>query len=832
VGRLIALLCAFFIAVAPMVFSQEITIQVSDQPLNEVLNRLSSTHHWQMSFDDQSLSQYRITLDGSYTSPEEALTMLLEGLPLTFEVNGQVYVIFPVAGEKTGQILLTGSVLDKVTREALPFSHVVINQRVIVTDLKGHFSAHTSDSVCTLRASHLGYYILDTTVRLAEELQLPLIPSIIGLSEVQVTQSAVSRSGLTGSEAGSMLLNHQVANFLPGFGDNSVFNLLRLQPGILASGELTNELIIWGCYEGQSKIMFDGFTLYSLKNFNDNISAFNPLMAKDIEVHKGGYGVRFGDRVGGIVNIVGKNGNMVQPSFTFNVSNMTLNGMLEVPVARNNALVVAFRSTYYSLYNPTDINSRLWRNNDRDTANDADYQIVPDYHFMDVNLKYSSLIRGRDLFYLSLYGGNDRFSYSIEEPLKNVILAKETEEHNIQLGGALFYGKHWKKGSSTNFNLNYSGLKSDYTDELSAEGKIVPIIRSIRDESSLNAIREYTFQADHRQPAGRHHLVEGGLDMKINKVELQEDTFNIPQTRLEGSAERLALYVQDRMTLWDRLDVNAGLRLNRSFNLEKFFVEPRLSLSYRASEHWKLNAAWGIYDQFIALSSVVDELGNFRYIWSVCDEETVPVLQAMHWVAGISYIENDLTFSLESYYKTTTGLTRFVRNNYYHSEGIFEGKARSVGMDVMIKKDYRGHSGWIAYSLSRTEEIFEYFLQPEYRLAPQDQRHELKAALLLNFDPFYFSADYVYGSGFPAPAYLALQQEEDLTYSRLDVAVIYKFLDRKVKGEVGLSVLNVTNSKNIKYENFERVPADQKNSVSLYAEAIPITPALYLKLSL
>ena len=54
-------------------------------------------------------------------------------------------------------------------------------------------------------------------------------------------------------------------------------NLLRLQPGILASGEQTNDLIIWGSYEGHSQVLFDNFTIYGLKNFNDNISAFNPF---------------------------------------------------------------------------------------------------------------------------------------------------------------------------------------------------------------------------------------------------------------------------------------------------------------------------------------------------------------------------------------------------------------------------------------------------------------------------------------------------------------------------------------------------------------------------
>ena len=814
-------------------FSQEIAVDVTDKPLNEVLIDLSATYGLQISFNDRELAQYRVTQKGTFSAPEAVLSKLLKNLPLDYERTGDVFVIFPLVQKgKPPQYTILGRVMDKTSREPLPYSHVTINGHGLVADLTGNFSLLTTDSSFDIHVSHLGYYILDTVVNTPVSLEILLVPSMIGLSEIEIRDAVVSREALAGRESGTMKLNHQVAGFLPGFGDNSVFNLLRLQPGVLASGEQTNELIIWGCYEGQSKIMFDGFTIYSLKNFNDNISAFNPLMVKDIEVYKGGYGAHYGDRVGGIVNITGKNGNMVQPSFTFNINNMTSNGMMEIPIVKNNSLVVAFRSTYYELFNPTDINTRLWRNNDRDTANDADYNIIPDYHFRDINIKYSSLIHGRDLFYISLYGGNDRFSYSLDEPLKHVIVTQDTKETNTQLGGAAFFGKNWKNGSTTNLNMNYSGLKSEYTDELTIEGNNQHSGKQIRDESSLNTIGEYTLQADHRFIAGRTHSFEGGLDLKINAIELKEDTFEISQVHMEDVARRLTLYFQDNVSLGSRLSLKAGIRLNYSFNLEELFMEPRLSLSYKAGQNWRLNAAWGLYDQFIALSSVVDDLGNFRYIWTVCDNEDVPVLKAMHLVAGVTYEKNDLTFSLESYFRTTTGLTRFVRNNYYHEEGIFQGKGRSYGMDVMLKKDYRGHSAWISYSLSSTEELFEYFLNSEYRRSPQDQRHEVKIALMLNFDPIYFSADYVFGSGFPNPAYLALQKEEDLRYSRLDAALIYKFLDRKLKGEIGLSVMNVLNTENIKYENFERIPASQKNSISLYAEAIPITPALYLKLSL
>jgi len=255
-------------------------------------------------------------------------------------------------------------------------------------------------------------------------------------------------------------------------------------------------------------------------------------------------------------------------------------------------------------------------------------------------------------------------------------------------------------------------------------------------------------------------------------------------------------------------------------------------MSVKIGGPFRINAAWGIYDQFVTKSSILDDMGNYRYIWTICDNENIPVLSAYHYVLGSSYTNNNLTISLEGYYKDITGLTRYVRNTVNNIEGIYEGYGRSYGMDLLVKKDYKGHSAWISYSLSKTEEVFEYFREAEYQWAPQDQRHEIKLAALANFDPFYVSADYVFGSGFPSAPEVLADDEEDLTYSRLDVSFIYKFLDRKMKGEIGLSVLNVLNTQNIKYANFERIAANQTNSVSIYSEAIPITPALYFKLSL
>jgi hypothetical protein len=45
-------------------------------------------------------------------------------------------------------------------------------------------------------------------------------------------------------------------------------------------------------------------------------------------------------------------------------------------------------------------------------------------------------------------------------------------------------------------------------------------------------------------------------------------------------------------------------------------------------------------------------------------------------------------------------------------------------------------------------------------------------------------------------------------------------------------VLNVLNRENFKLENFEHIPAGQTSGINIYAEAIPFTPTLFLKLYL
>jgi len=317
-----------------------------------------------------------------------------------------------------------------------------------------------------------------------------------------------------------------------------------------------------------------------------------------------------------------------------------------------------------------------------------------------------------------------------------------------------------------------------------------------------------------------------GVDFVHNEVRITEDSMSFRYIDLFERANRISVYVQDKIRMGKHVNLTTGLRYNYSNFTNKMYVDPRISLSIQAGGQVKLNASWGLYHQFLVKSSVEDQDGNYRYSWSLADEDEVPVLNSNHWVVGAAYTRHNFLFSVDAFHKHNEGLTRFL----LRQQSIYTGQSRSYGIDFFAKKDFHGHALWASYSLAKTEERYDFFPDTRYRRAPQDQRHELKMAGLLNMAGFHFSASYVYGSGFPLYSDYLRQVYTEPDYNRLDVSLIYKLAFKSYSGEAGVSVLNVTGADNIKYTQFERVPIEQLNTVFINANAVSFTPLLYLKL--
>jgi len=795
--------------------SQTIVVNAKNQALNDVLIGLHKKYNIPFSFNDKLLANCMITDSSSYPSPKEAISALIIKCDFTWEIKNGVYIIRAkintekavVSPQRTN--MFSGNIVDKESSEPLPYASIQINNSGIIADVNGTFAFKSYDSIIEARISHLGYFVYDTLLKPATNHRLGLTPSAIGLQEVVVGSTFVLNNSHTGEKPGLLKLNHKVSSFLPGNSDNAIFNLLRLQPGVLAAAEQSNDFIIRGSYAGQNLILFDGIPLFNLSSSNNEMSVINPLIVKDVEVMKGGYNAQLGGRVGGVVNISGNTGNPEKFGASLNVNNQAINGMLNIPMANKYALQLSFRHSFYDLF--------TWNKPTNSKSSKEEYE--PDYRFQDANLKFSGSSKNGDSYSVSLLTNKDvsLFNYSKLTDTRLILSVKEAEKQ--QFGGSINYNKIWGRAGSTNVSMIYSNLNTSTFDSLeySEFEKSIALYTE-------NSVSEFALKTSHIFPAIKRHSISTGLEYINNTSGYQEDSINITQKNNIDGAHRLGYYLKDNISISNKIRLQPGIRIDLSTPTARAYIQPRIDVTIRPAERWKINFSWGRYNQFITENAVFDELGNYRSLWLLCDDQKWPVLNRQHYIGGFSYANQVLLWSVEAYYKNTDGLSRFVADKNTGKLTISQGMGRAYGVDFYVKKVLKKHEFWVAYTISKTEELFSYFASNKYQAAPQDQLHELKGAALLNFHPFYISANYVYGSGLAFSS--ELNNADAIPYNRLDLAMMFRFNANKFELESGLSIVNLLNNSNIRYTDFTNLPGGN----TIYSPGKPITPTLFFNI--
>jgi hypothetical protein len=817
-------------------FAQEIKISVSGKPLNQVLIEIRDKYKVQLSFDDSELSKYKITATGQFSGIDNLLAHLLSKLPLEYEKISGIYVISPkrtAIAEKTEKPKIhhiSGRIIEYGSGELLPYTQLQINSFSTLCDQNGFFSySSASDSVFKIKVMHLGYFVKDTILyRSRGDINIYLTPSDQFISEITVNENLFKNFYQVGNEPATIKLNHKISSYLPGSSDNSVFNLLRLQPGILAAGEQSEDVLIWGSYAGQSRTFFDGITIFGLKNFNDNISTINPLLTKNIQVKKAAYDAGWGDCVGGIVDISGKEGNTRNLKLNTGINNFTINGLLEIPVMQKSSLQLAYRQTYYNLYkNGLNLFPRTEAEN---LPIVADIPIFPDYGFRDFNIKYS-LKTKHNLFYINFLNGKDQFNYFISQNRQYRNIDKTTREENVRQGIAVFYDFRINHKTNSVITLSKSSLASNMNNQFEVKSTLTGRLVNEKEILNTNNIAESKALLRTTHRGNKNNVFEIDLQVVNNNTLFKEDSSVINTVYNKKARTYYTLALKEIISM-NNIKLNVGARVSYLPYLQRSFFEPRVSFSHTINQKSTYHLAWGRYQQFLVKTAKVDQYGNYNYFWAIAGEESVPVTQSEHWVAGFSFNADKIWFNLDAFYKTTDGISRYFRTLQPVSQGVYEGNSKNYGFDLYSKYNFGRHTIWLSYTLSESLEHFSYFRDGKYRYAPQDQKHEIKAATLIDLKPFYLSADYVYGSGFLENPYLQDNNQQRIPYSRLDIAVTFKFIRKKITGECGISVLNVLNTENRKFSTFERIPVSRTNSVSLYFEAVPFTPTIFLKLSI
>jgi outer membrane receptor protein involved in Fe transport len=199
-----------------------------------------------------------------------------------------------------------------------------------------------------------------------------------------------------------------------------------------------------------------------------------------------------------------------------------------------------------------------------------------------------------------------------------------------------------------------------------------------------------------------------------------------------------------------------------------------------------------------------------------------------------NFFENKLQTSVEVYYKKMENQIEFREfsepyfNPYIEADFRF-GEGRAYGAEFLVKKTEGKLSGWVAYTLSKSERKIKDIQEKDWFPSPYDHRHNISIVGMYDITKrISISANWVYLSGKPFDAPVARWEYDNLIlpefkgkngfrypdYHRLDFGLEIKGKPRpRFNSSVTLSVYNVYNKKNANLIYFD---VEENNETKAY----------------
>ncbi|WP_297087349.1 TonB-dependent receptor plug domain-containing protein [uncultured Draconibacterium sp.] len=816
-----------------LVSAQQFSFKFDSTTVSDALLQVAKKTDIRVSYDTEALKQYQIYGAIKNDSVSSILNWLLKDTGYRAELKHNTWLIYKLKLSATQKIAtemrIVGIVSDAATGERLPYATVYIAEKnaVLPATVDGVFSLKLKENEPVFfQIRYLGYQSLDTVLSVNSNqtsYDFKLYQKLQNIATIDVQGQNLEMLEMS-TEAGHVTLNPRRFVDLPNYGETDVFKTLQLLPGISAQ-ENSSQLNIRGSSSDQNLVTFDGFTLYNLDHFFGVFSALNPNVIKDIQVYRGGFDSRYGERVSGIVEITGKTGDKTKPRIYGGVNLISGNITTEIPVTDKLSLVAAGRRAYSDVYSSWLTDAILAKKTGQ--ANrfpGADNSIEPEFYFSDFNTKLTWTPNDKNIISFSVYGAKDQLNSSNQSAKEGVEII--TDDYNKW--GNYGFGLSWKKQHRTNYfselQLGHSGYYNEYNNFTTFSDSIafqnVPNDRlENMATNEENKLEDYFLSLKNTLYLNAANQLEFGLSARYNRFTYYKAALNdLIYSELDKSAILFTGFLQDKITFKNKWTVKPGMRVNFYNETNKFYLEPRFAVNYQLNSKLLFKMATGKYYQFLNKSATEQTYGYNRDFWILADGELNPVVSSQHFILGSSLKLGKLFFDIEAYYKGVEGLQEYLFTPAERMPGeapggepgeqplsrFIAGSGEAFGIDFLLKYQVSNFSSWIAYSLSKSTRNFNEINNGNDIPALYDQTHELKWTNILTYNCWNFSGLMLYTTG--QPYIQTSEKDTDFNvsrvynrlpdYFRVDLSANYNFNIKKVNIKPGLSILNAFNTEN------------------------------------
>ncbi len=745
---------------------------------------------------------------------------------------------------------VSGIIRDAETGETLLGANVEVVEKKgggTVSNEYGFYSLTLPVGSYNLLISYSGYKteVRPITLKGALRQDITLKESKTELEEV-VVRGEARNANVTSAQTGVTKLDIAAIKDVPVlFGERDVIKVLQLLPGVKSAGEGGSGFFVRGGGADQNLILLDEAPVYNPSHLLGFFSTFTSEAIKNVTLYKGNPPAQYGGRLSSVLDVTMKDGDNQRFGVEGGIGLISSRLAIEGPIVKDKgSFLVTGRRTYADIF--------LGLSSDTSLKGAQLY-------FYDFNAKANYRLGDKDRLFLSGYFGRD-------------VLA---------LGGGLF-GIDWGNATGTlrwnhqfnprlfsNTSIIYSNF--NYGFKLSSGSNNFEVLSRLED---LNIKQEFQYFPNPKNSlrfgvnAIRHSIlpneVKAGASTGINNIV-------IPRR----FSWETAAWAQNDWKAAEWLNISYGLRgglflvmggpdyyqfngdgtvrdtlKTRNGEVVQSYptLEPRISASIVISDDKSVKASYARNVQHIRqLTTAASNTPTDRYIMS--SNVVAPALADQFSVGYYqNFRENTLEFSAETYYKSIQKEVDFRDganlNGRQDVEGeLLYGVGRAYGLELLLRKKTGKFTGWVGYTISRSERQVDGINRDAWYPTRQDRLHDISLVGLYQLTKRWnLSANFVYWTGnavtFPSGKYLqqdgnvlfyynGRNQDRLPAYHRLDIGATLQGKPRKRwQSEWAFSVYNVYGRENAFSISFREDPADPTRTQALQTALFRWVPSV------
>ncbi len=748
---------------------------------------------------------------------------------------------------KSNRRIISGHIKDAANGESLIGAALFVKELGVgtISNSYGFYSLSLKPGTYTLIFSFIGYKDYEMNIELAENklLDVELSLNTEELAEVVVTATKKDQN-ITQVEMGIEKLQTKTIKSIPALmGEVDLIKAIQLLPGVQSTSEGGSGFSVRGGSPDQNLILLDEAAVYNASHLMGFFSVFNNDAINDLKLYKGDVPAQYGGRLSSLLDVRMKDGNSKKFSGSGGIGTISSRLTLEGPIKKDQTtFIFSGRRTYLDLFLP------LAKNEDVKDSR---------LYFYDANMKITHRFNENNRLFLSGYFGRD---------------VMKSPDFAMGFGNKTFTAR-WNHIFNQKLFMNLTTVWSQYDYELGTSDD--------EPESWLweSDLEDIGLKADFSYYISPEHSLKFGVQSYLHKFNpgsakgIGDQTVFGEYTVEKNQALEHAAYISHQHKIGDKLTLKYGFRASLFQNIGEGFVydfdenyevvdstrygsgdvyqsywglEPRFGVNYVINKDLSVKFNYNRSRQNIQQASN-SSAGSPLDIWFPASPNVKPQI-ADQFALGVfkNYKNGVYQASAEVYYKDMQNTIDFkdhaelLLNKQLEGE-LRVGDSKAYGLELMLKKTEGDLTGWVSYTLSRSERTIPGINDGKTYVAPYDKTHDISAVLSYQLSKrVSLSANWIYSTGQPVtlpvqryevngaiiPYYSERNGSRYEDYHRLDLSLTLqakKNKSRNWKGEWVFSVYNAYNHKNTWVLNFVQ---DDVNPNVTYAEKTYLFPLI------